>query len=77
MMARARSRMVSRMMKAPIVGLNQTMYRFCNECIAWNTDRALMDSQSRSGLQGLAECSRKSNPIGLQSLLFDRQGMDD
>lgn len=43
--------------------------------IAWNTDRGPADSQSRSGLQGLAWCSRKSNPNGMQSLPFDRQGI--
>lgn len=52
------------------------MYRFCNGRIAWNTDRIPVDSQSRSGLQGLGWRSRKSNPIGLQSLLFDGQEID-
>lgn len=64
------------MMKAPIVGLNQTMCRLCNGRIAWNTDRAPVDSRTRAGSQGLAECSRNNSPNGLQSLPFDRQEID-
>jgi len=44
-------------------------------CIAYGIARALVDNRHLLPCRGLRVCSRKSSPIGQQSLPIDKQGM--